>query len=61
MKDPSPTVVALGRAGRRAAYHLLQAAIESLKAIEAVIEEVGSMNEDRDRSSEQTGHKIEIE
>lgn len=45
MSGQSDTLQALGRAGRRAVYHLLQAAIEGLKAVEAVIEEVGQLRE----------------
>jgi hypothetical protein len=51
---------ALGRAGRRAAYHLLQAVIEGLKAVEAVIEEVGSMKRD-DEPSRGERTRIEVE
>ncbi len=32
----------LKRAGARAAYHLLKAGIESLKAVEAVLDELGN-------------------
>jgi hypothetical protein len=41
--ESSPTITALARASRRAVYHLLQAGIEGLKAIEAVIEEIGAI------------------
>ena len=37
----SETVAALKRAGMRAAFHLLKAGVESLKAVEAVLEELG--------------------
>jgi hypothetical protein len=41
--SPDPDMVeALRRAGARAAYHLLRAGVESLKALEAVIDELGS-------------------
>lgn len=61
MPDGSDPRDALGRAGRRVAYHLLQAVIEGLKAVEAVIEEVGSMSsrDDEDDGSERT--RIEVE
>lgn len=52
---------ALGRAGRRAAYHLLQAFIEGLKAVEAVLEEVGSMNRNDGASGEGERMRIEVE
>jgi hypothetical protein len=34
MSEQSPTVAALTRAGKRVAYHMIQAAVEGLKAIE---------------------------
>ena len=62
MKEQSETVAAMGRAGRRAAFHLLQAAVEGLKAVEAVIEEIGGIGEDnvRDEHSSER-QRIEIE
>lgn len=56
--DPPPLEV-LGRAGRRVAYHLLQAFIEGLKAVEAVIEEVGNLTDHDDDHGQ--SEKIEIE
>jgi len=62
MKEPSPAVQAMGRAGRRAVYHLLQAAVEGLKAIEAVIEEIGGIGDEPDQNGEvSSSQKIEIE
>jgi len=62
MKEPSPAVQAIGRAGRRAVYHLLQAAIEGLKAVEAVIEEIGRIGDEPDQNGDvTTSQKIEIE
>lgn len=62
MKDQSPAVAAMGRAGRRAAYHLLQAAVESLKALEAVIEEIGKIGEEDEHHDESSSRqRIEIE
>ena len=52
---------ALIRAGRRAAYHLLQAVIESLKAVEAVIEEVGRIGDEDGANQTETRTRIEIE
>ncbi len=53
---------ALGRAGRRAGYHLIQAVIEGLKAVEAVFEEVSRIG---DKEEPDTGEpprtRIEIE
>lgn len=60
--DPSATRAALGRAGRRAAVHLVQALIEGLKAIEAVIEEIGSLTEERETEEPSTTRqRIEVE
>jgi hypothetical protein len=43
--SPDPELLdAVRRAGARAAYHLLRAGVESLKALEAVIDELGSAN-----------------
>lgn len=62
MKDVSPTLDALGRAGRRAAIHLVQAMVESLKAVEAVIEELSSIGNGDRRDQPDSSHKrIEIE
>lgn len=52
---------ALSRAGRRVVYHLLQAAIEGLKAVEAVIEEVGNIGDKDDQDNTTTRTRIEIE
>lgn len=61
MRDQSEAMQAFGRAGRRAAYHLLQALVEGLKAVEAVIEEVGRIGDDDDPDSTGTRTRIEIE
>lgn len=61
MSDPSPSFAALGRASRRVAYHLLQAAIEGLKAVEAVIEEMGTIGETGTEDGGQPRKRIEIE
>jgi hypothetical protein len=53
---------ALGRAGRRAGYHLIQAVIEGLKAVEAVFEEVSRIGDkDASESEEPPRTRIEIE
>jgi hypothetical protein len=60
--NESNTREAVGRAGRRAAYHLLQAMVEGLKAVEAVIEELGSIKEGpTDETKGPTRERIEIE
>jgi hypothetical protein len=40
-------IEALRRAGTRVAYHLLKAGVEGLKAVEAVIDELGHVGRDR--------------
>lgn len=59
--EQSPTVAALSRAGRRVAFHMIQAAIEGLKAIEAVIEEIGGIGDERDHHEPSRRQRIEIE
>jgi hypothetical protein len=62
VRDESPALQALGRAGRRVAFHLIQAAIEGLKAVEAVIEELGTIGDKNEGQSETTKRtRIEIE
>jgi hypothetical protein len=61
VKEQSEAMQALSRAGRRAAYHLLQAVIEGLKAVEAVIEEVGRIGDEDDAEQTETRTRIEIE
>jgi hypothetical protein len=62
-QPPSPTMAALGRAGRRVAFHMIQAAIEGLKAVEAVIEEIGGIGDEGDHheAGSNTRQRIEIE
>lgn len=60
--DSSPTISALGRASRRAVYHLLQAGIEGLKAVEAVIEEIRAIGDEDGHHDQDSGRqRIEIE
>lgn len=63
MSEQSPTITALGRAGRRVAFHMIQAAVEGLKAVEAVIEEIGGIADDGDdhESEPSKRQRIEIE
>ncbi|HSJ83982.1 MAG TPA: hypothetical protein VLA91_09220 [Acidimicrobiia bacterium] len=61
MKEQSEAMEAFGRAGRRAVYHLLQALIEGLKAVEAVIEEVGRIGDDYEAGKPEPRTRIEIE
>lgn len=62
MREQSEAVAAMGRAGRRAAFHLLQAAVEGLKAVEAVIEEIGAIGDEKNQDEETSQRqRIEIE
>jgi hypothetical protein len=62
VKEQSPTVAALSRAGRRVAFHLIQATIEGLKAVEAVIEEIGGISrQDDHHDGSGDRQRIEIE
>ena len=61
MREQSEAMQALGRAGRRAAYHLLQAVIEGLKAVEAVIEEIGAIGDDDEPGQTTARTRIEVE
>lgn len=55
------TLQVLGRAGKRAAFHLLQALIESLRAVEAVIEEIGRLGDENGDAGDERRERIEIE
>ena len=62
MKEPSSTITALTRARRRALFHLIQAAVEGLKALEALIEEIGGIGTEKGHHGDsQPRQKIEIE
>lgn len=61
MKDQTEALQALTRAGRRVVYHLIQAAIEGLKAVEAVIDELGNIGDKDDEDTSTTKTRIEIE
>lgn len=62
MTDRSETMRAVSRAGRRATFHLLQAAVEGLKAIEAILDEIGGIGEKgRENGPSTRSEKIEIE
>ena len=60
MSGGSETFEALSRAGRRVLYHLLRAGVEGLKAVEAVIEELGRVGEDED-AGESDIERVEVE
>ena len=58
----SETTAALRRAMRRAAFHLLRAALESVKAIEAVVDELASVgHDDSDNEDGETHRRVHIE
>jgi hypothetical protein len=61
MREASPTMAALGRAGRRVAFHMIQALIEGLKAVEAVIEEIGGIGDDDDQDGTDADRRQRIE
>lgn len=51
---------AVGRAGKRASLHLLQALIEGVKAVEAVLDEMGKVGENEAEAGP-AGERIDIE
>ena len=51
----------LRRAGKRAAVHLVQAMIEGLKAVEAVIDELEAAGDGDDDDMAKIRHKIDVE
>ena len=62
MRDRDQVLNALNRAGKRALIHMIQAAIEGVKAVEAVIDELGNMGNDDDVEQSSTGaERIEVE
>ena len=56
MPERDEVLATLGRAGKRALIHMIQAAIEGVKAVEAVIDELGKMgdNENGEHSANET-------
>lgn len=61
MTGESEAMIALKRAGTRAVFHLLRAGVESLKAVEAIIEELGKVGRQGDRPPEDRPVRIDIE
>jgi hypothetical protein len=62
MRDREQVLNAFNRAGKRALIHMIQAAIEGVKAVEAVIDELGNMGNDDDVEQSSTGaERIEVE
>lgn len=60
MIPESETLSALKRAGERAAYHLMRAVVEGLKAVEAVVDELGKVGSEEPGGGE-TRTRIEVE
>jgi len=62
VRDREQVLNALNRAGKRALIHMIQAAIEGVKAVEAVIDELGKMGDKDDVEQSSTGaERIEVE
>jgi hypothetical protein len=61
MNPESETMAALKRAGMRVAYHLLRAGVESLKALEAIVDELGKVGSESHDGSDERPVRIEIE
>lgn len=61
MRDREEVFDTLGRAGKRALIHLLQAAIEGVKAVEAVIDEIGSMSQNENEEPKEATQRIDVE
>lgn len=61
MTSESATIAALRRAGKRALFHLMRAGIESLKAIEAIVDELAQVNKSPDEPSADKSTRIEVE
>lgn len=45
MRNRDDLAATLARAGRRAGFHLLQAVIEGVKAVEAILDEMGKIGD----------------
>jgi hypothetical protein len=61
MREQSDAMQALSRAGRRAGYHLIQAVIEGLKAVEAVFEEMSRIGDKDEPETTAEGARTRIE
>jgi hypothetical protein len=58
----SETAAALKRAGVRVAFHLMRAGVEALKAVEAVIDELGKVGSPgQSRRPDDGPERIEVE
>ena len=62
MSEQESARVVLGRAGRRAVGRLIQAAIEGLRSVEVILEEIGHIGAEAGHHVEdQARQKIDIE
>jgi hypothetical protein len=61
MRDRDEVLATLNRAGRRALIHLVQAAIEGVKAVEAVLDEFGKMGDNDEKQPSNGTERIEVE
>jgi hypothetical protein len=61
MTGESEAVAALRRAGVRAVFHLLRAGVESLKAVEAIVEELGKVGRRPETGSDEGPVRIDVE
>ena len=60
----SETLNAVKRAGSRVVYHMLRAGVESLKAVEALVDELGKVGKPRDDDGPEvpeSGGRVRIE
>ena len=58
----SETINAVKRAGSRVVYHLLRAGVESLKAVEALVDELGKVGRQDDPPPPDQGRvRIEVD
>ncbi len=57
----SETLNAVKRAGSRMVYHLLRAGVESLKAVEALVDELGKVGKPEEPDDSGSGGRVRIE
>jgi hypothetical protein len=61
----SETLNAVKRAGSRVVYHMLRAGVESLKAVEALVDELGKVGKPQDDGTgdvqPESGGRVRIE
>jgi hypothetical protein len=57
----SETINAVKRAGSRVVYHLLRAGVESLKAVEALVDELGKVGRQGDPPPPDQQGRVRIE